>query len=485
MPIFLKGDVLYADGEPVYNDGADLKVVSKFEGLYYGDQSVARFITKGQGVRMAITSDSQFSGGLNRGLMGIAQTWPFTFSSLPISTAATDPFYIARQSPTDYLLSSSWHNLLTRTNVENTYNSRILRDSGINKFSEIPLQFLWVSRPQTPNVWSGSIFRANEQQRVMYDPKNWVSDEGVLLKMHLAFIQGGETDLSGENGSWDFSLRFQHFMPGTGELLNDDWVVASPSKGVSQVSLDKVENGGAMLTMVSSDVLASGVNTVNSWIPQCIVRELDSVDDADIFILPGWVERFSNLENAEPGFGISLVRTAAGRNPECFLYGADNGNSVLTNHGSNKAIREWMWNNYNRPNTLFYSFGHNGPVRDIAHPRAASVYQADLFDLIYQDCNDLLEINGEMPMVVVFLPWVGANMNDQRQSEMLGVVKALNELGIRTLGISGYNRFGGAVFNEEFQLDAMDLHPFDENAAEIVWGEVYGLIDLASRVIFR
>ncbi len=486
LPVIVGGDVQYTEsGEPRYDTGKSLEAVTKFKGLYYGDQSVARFLVQGDDVRLAITSDSQFSGGPNRGLMGMVQSWPFTFSSLPISTTSSDPFFIQRMNPTDFLLSSSWHNRLTQTNQLGVFNSRIQRDSGLNDISEIPMQYMWLSRPLDANIFSGRIYKADEQQRVMYNPKNWIDEGGVFLQMHLCFVQGGETGMADETGAWSFSMRFQHFMPGSDGLSNNDEVVTSPGGPVVQVSLNDDTNSGAKLTMMSSGVFECGGNDANSWVPQWIAREFDTADDASVFVLPGWVQRFQSPLEPDTGFGIPLVRSAAGRNPECFLHGADNGNLVLTNHGSTAKIRNWMWRNYDRPNALMYSFGHNGPEREINNPRAASVFQGDLFDLIYQDCHDLQSLNGEMPRVLVFIPWVGANMNAQRHDEMLGVVKALNEIGIPALALSGFNRFGGEVFNEEFLLDAMNLHPGNEIAAEDAWGEVYGILELASRVIYR
>ena len=487
LPVFTNGDVTYSAGEPVYDGGADLVAVAGSTGSWCGDRSVASFILAASDVRFAFTSDSQFSGGVNRAIMGIAHEWPYTFSAMPMSTAAADTFFLSRGAPSQYLITSSWHNrnrsvVGTDPNPPNGASnvSEILSDNGIGDPSELPVGFMWIYNELGSNAISGQILRGNDQASLMYDPSNWVPEGGVNLQMHFGVVCEGDTDLGPAH---EFAFMFQYYDAATGLLTNDNSTsVTLPQSGSKMVVLDDGTNNSAVLSMMTSSVVRSGAGaSPSSFRPRCLLRAGTSYAGKQMIFLPGWVERLEDDGvTPESGLGIHLVRTAAGRNPEVFLFGAEIGSTHLNNHGGNSETRDWMWENYGNPNVLFYSFGQNGSARDITTPKASSVWQADLFDLIWQDCNDYLVVNGSFPRVVVHMPWAASRMTQARHDEMVGVVEALNAAGVRTLGLDSFNRFGGSIFNQEFELDGLNVHPEDETAARIVWGAVQ---DAASTII--
>ena len=483
IPVFINGDVSYSAGEPVYDDGVDLVARNGSDGNWCGDASVASFILSATDVRFAFTSDSQFSGGGNRAVAAIAHEWPYTFSAMPVSAAAADPFFLSRGTPSQYLISSSWHNAnraVTGTDPKPPNGAsnvnEIWSDNGIGNPSEIPIGFMWIYNETGPNAISGQLLRGNDQASLMYDSSNWVSSPGVNIRMHFGVLSEGE---SGLGFGHEFAFQFQFYNSDTGLLSNDtNTSITLPQSGSKIVELDAVSNSSAVLSMMTSSVVQSGEGVMpTSFQPRCLLRAGSSYEGKQMIFLPGWVERLEEDGiTPEAGLGVHLVRTAAGRNPEVFLYGSITTSSQLNNHGGNSNTRQWMWENYGNPNVLFYSFGQNGSARNILMPRASSVWQADLFDLIWQDCHDYFLANGGFPRVVVHMPWAAANMTQDRHDEMVGVIDALNSLGVPTLGLDSFNRFGGSVFNNEFELDSVNIHPNDESAARIVWGVAHDLI---------
>jgi hypothetical protein len=71
-------------------------------------------------------------------------------------------------------------------------------------------------------------------------------------------------------------------------------------------------------------------------------------------------------------------------------------------------------------------------------------------------------------------------MTQDRHDEMVAVVNGLNAIGIPTLGVDMFNRFGGATFNNDFTIDG--THPNSKADARYAWGEngFYGIMVEAS-----
>ena len=483
-PVLDSGNISYDTGEPVYDSGSAIGTVTDSTANFYGYGNALRFVLAASGVRMEIASDSQFSGGPDRGLMGMVDTWEYTWSAVPVSAAAAlDPFYILRQSSgapdtADYLIDSQWHNSTTTSNGGGTAVATMFSNSGLGDPSQIPGQFTWLkaANPMSfTNFFTVAAGRATTASTMFYDANNFSDDAGIYMKIHAAMICGGNTDMNDGGGSMDFANRIYHNEPGTGTYGYDADTMTLPTSGSTKVTLNS-SNGDAAIQMFSSPVFEMGeASTATS--PNILVRENGtSFDDLEVFLLSGFVQRYTDATTPEDNIGIYNIRSAAGRNPECFLYGADNGNASLLNFSGDAQTRAWRLRNHGQPNVLVYSWGHNSPDRDVTLEKAESQFQADLADLIYQDCQDVLGVNGELPKVLIFIPWVGGSLDQTRHDEMLGIVDAVQSWGIDCDALDGFNFYGGATFNSAFTLDG-SVHPNSEADAETAWGGFFTMLE--------
>jgi len=484
-PLLVSGNISYTLGEPDYDDGDDLIAVTGNTDDYYGYGNTLRYIRAATGVRMAITADSQFSGGPDRGLMGILQMWPFPWSAVPApSASALDPWYYARQSSgapdtQDWMIDSQWHNNTTTSNGGGVTVAQMLSNSGLGDPSQIPMQFTWLkaANPMSfTNLFTFSAGRATTASTMFYDANNFSDSSGIYMRMHAAIVCGGGTDMNDGGGSIDLAVRVYHNEPGVGTYNFDSADTTVPSSGSTKITLNST-NGDAALQMFDSGVFQMGAASTGTS-PSMLIREDGtSFDDKEVLLLNGYVQRYTDASTPEDNIGIYLTRAGAGRNPECFLYGADNGNAALLNFSGDAQTRAWMWRNYGQPNVLVYSFGHNSPDRDVTLDGADSQFQADLADLIYQDCEDVRGVNGEYPKVLIMIPWVAGSLDDTRMGEMLGIVDAVQSWGIDCDALNAYNYYGGSTFNSAFTLDGSSTHPGNESACETAYDGYWDILD--------
>jgi len=470
LPILQNGDPLYSLGEPVYGVGADLGTAASTAN-YVGNTDVARRFVAGEGVRLCISSNSQFANGESRGLKAIQNEWPFRFSVVPVMVTTTNEIFDVNKVSTtvDYLYSTVWH----RTDVVSNLGvaaSTLFTNSGIGDISQIPMAWTFLKAGASSQFFANlSIEAGNGQTDHFFYDDNWIDDDGVWWQDHIALVCGGNTDLNTGGGSYDMRLRFQGYIPNTTKLFTSLTTHTIPSVDSKSVTLS-VANGSASLTMISTGVNLTGTATA-PFRPWTLLEEDDAIDNKETFILPGYRQRYTDATTPATDFGIYLVRAGAARSPEQWMSGADNGSAIFYGSGGDFDTRQWMWENYGSPNTLMYFYGHNNFERDITVPKAESVFQADLFDLIHQDASDIFALTGAYPDIVLGIPWAetsGINMDQARHDEMVAIVNALNAVGIPTIGADMFNKCGGATYDNVYPLDG--THPLNKASARGLWG---------------
>jgi hypothetical protein len=477
-PVIEDGDPVYAGGNRAYTEGTDLASVDSPTANYYGNTDVARFITAASGVRMAILGDSNVAGSSSRGLFNMIHKWPYTWSAIPMQAAARNEVWNLDIFPSDvddYYSDGLWSVTTENTNGATETIASILTRTGIADYSEFPQTgFNWyetAAGKQYAAQWS--ITSGTSPGSVFYDPDNFVNTSGIHIRYHMAVLAGGNTELDDGGGDWDFRFDAQQFSPPT-TTYN---VTSNQSLGsdATTVTLGS-SNGSAKLAMFSTPVYEVGGTSAN-FKPRVLLRGGDSFAGLGAMFLSGWVQRYeSDGITPEDNIGIYSVGWGAGRAPEVFMPGADNGISTQINAGGTFATRQWKHNNFGRPNLLVYNFCYNSQSHTSADPKAESDWQADYFDLIVTDCETVKAIEGEYPQVLVLMHPPYGSLNRDRHDEIIGVVAGLNSIGVKALALDGFNRFADSkdAFNDEF--DMSDAHPDDQAAGAYLYNEFHTML---------
>jgi hypothetical protein len=473
VPLMKSGDVVYdSDGEPMYDGGVDLTTGTNTANVY-GHGEVFRFLLAREAVRIAVTTDSQGSGGYDRMIASMLKMWQFLWSAVPVSAAAAqDPFYIARRDINTalYCLSSQYHTTDTLASDESTTVADLLAASGLDGFDAIPLPFTYVEM-EDPMPVGALILQAAANQmttpsNVYFDADNF---NNTFVKFTMLVLAGGETDLDDGGGDIDLRAQVEYYNTSDAAAVSDKTVTV-PGEDAFELS---EASGNAKLSPIHSDVVEVGVSGASDRPKLSLYDNPSSFDGKKLFVYPGIAERYEDATTPEENVGIYLVRSASGRNPEAYIAGGDNGNPASMNLATDYATRSFIWNHYKLPNLLMYSFGHNSPVRQVSNRKAESQSQADFFDMIYQDAMNVRSLGVE-PYILVHLTWAAGNMDQTRHDEQVGAVDALLALGFKVDVIDNFNYRGGATFDESFALDGSNLHPNSQSDAR----EAYDLYDL-------
>lgn len=509
LPTFVSNELSYSAGIPQYDKGDTLGTATSTAN-WCGDQTVAQKIINQDDARIAWRSDSQISGGLDRGLLSMARTWPFTFGALFIPPVANDPFYGARSSPNPdgYLYAGQTHNKTTAvigspasgiTDVADIWSDgtgSAATDNEIDDPSEIPMPFMWIDSTGGSPIVSMQISSGNAQDTIMYDEYNWMGNgETIKLRLSIAILAGGSTSVADMADS--FRLLTEYYSDATTSTNSSSYQSLAGLPASQKHTLDATNNASAELAMFHGDIVdvwETGASI--SYEPRLQFRANPITEHAghNTIIFGGLAQRYeSDGVTKAGGVSINLVTHASGQNPSIFIYNPTHDNTTYELLSGDYESRDWMWENFGEPNILCYSFGHNSTVRDnagvsltAANVKASSAFQGDLFDLIYQDCVDYYRRNSTFPMIVVHIPWSASSMDQTRHDEMVAVVNALNSIGIKTLGIDSFNYWGGDGFvsstadadwttTETFALDSggSGPHPNAQVDAQAAWYSVY------------
>ena len=386
LPVLSTGDPTYSSGNPVYDTGDDLGTAT-VTANFYGDTTVARFIMSGSGVRFAVKSDSQWSGGPARASEAVALTWPVTWSRYMATATPGDPWYVGiNNSASDKLVTSQWNDTTEATDGATTIAS-IYTAEGIGDPSQIPLPFMWADDVGTAAFVAALRPRnGDDQGTTWYDANNWTGDtsgDGVDFRFRIMLLVGGST-----GAETDINARTQYYDSG-GSLQNAN--EAHPNvaglSGDVKVTLN-ASNNNAILAAIDGDVVTS-YESPSPFRPQGMINENSTdFDNASFFLFGGTVSRMVDASTEEDNTSMCLIQYASGMNPWMWIAGASSSNANKTSHGADRQVRFWVWENFHQPNVLVYSFGHNSITRSGTGFKAESAYQADLFDLIYQDASD-------------------------------------------------------------------------------------------------
>lgn len=438
------GDLTYSGGNPVYDGGIDLYETVVTEN-FHGDLSVAEWILAAKGVRMAVCGDSQWSGSSTRAYSAVIKTWGYTWSKLFGSVHSSDPVFSDISGGQDTYQSSAWTDN-TSTSTSGKTVAQILTDEGLGDPTQIPTRWGWAHRTDDGNqMWFPTLRDvANPDPGYFSDPGNFDPVGGVHIRMKIAFLIGGAS-----NAPDNVRIKMEGYNENTTQFSFYKPIASLAAiAGSTKVSLSAANNN-AELIMVSSDIVESFPSQSNIR-PRCaLYKDSESFAGKALFMLGALIERYeADGITPEDNISMCLIRSAPAMNPSTWIHGAtiNNAPNRIT-YGGDRSTRAWMWENFADPNLFVYPFGHNSPIRSGSGFKARSPYQADLFDLIDQDVSDYKDKHGEYPRVLIVCPWAGGNMSETRHSRMMGVVDALNEHGIPTLGISQFNYWGGSSFD--------------------------------------
>lgn len=506
LPLFSSNDITYTAGEPDYDGGADLALGSNPSANFYGGAAAKRvgeFIVAQEGVRIAATSDSQFSGGTDRITMGIAKTWPVTWSRWIAMVAAQDSIAHTRNSVglSDYYLDGSYANTATLSNG-GTALSTILTNEGLGDVGELNTPFGWMDDPGTQIWWSAlAVNSGTSIGDDFYDADNWGSNSSPQkVRVRALMLAGGST-----NAINDVRFRFEAYNSSSTFITTNYQKDIASITGLTNSHTLNASNNNAVLAYDDSTVLELGTSTVG-FRPRLRLTEISDIDNASFFLLGGFFQRMeSDGTTEEDNISLTSVRYGSGQNPVQWIHGGVYASGTAINMGSNFGTRAFVQGAWEAPNVLLYSFGHNNPTRDISTFKAESAFQADYFDLIYQDCETIKNgsgLGGEHPKVIIHIPWYAANLDQTRHDEIIGVADALIEHGIDVLVVDTFNRYGGESFSTSasgdadwttattFHLDndndpaGTGVHPGDQNSARIVAYDIWeSIVEAANSVV--
>ena len=500
LPVFASNDLTYSTGNPVYDSGDDLTTGSNPSAVFYGThaKTIAQTFTQ-RTARFAIAgADSQWSGGPERINLGVAITWPVEWAQYAIPVTTGDPWNTqGNNSNADEFETSQWNDT-TETSTNNTTNAAILTAEGIGDPSEIPMPYWWYDDPGTGTfLLAGRPVDGDDQDSVWYNETNWQGPQGgtaVKLQINLLILTGGST-----TAPTAITHRTQYYDT-TGSLQNAENDITDTTAISGSFTLN-ASNNNAVLSVLEGDVVDSFTSSA-AFRPQGMFFEhTENMDDTAAFALGGTVRVMADETTPADGLGLHAIRYAAGENPWMWIHDASPSGGNKNAHGGTHASRSWYWDAVGNPDTYVYQYGHNARTRSGTGFKAASTYQADLFDLIIQDTRDYYVNHGVYPNVVLIMPWYAANMDQDRHDEMIGVIDALEASGRKVLGIDLFNHFGGTDFTPSdsgqadwttattFHLDndndpeGSGVHPGDQNSARIVAYAIWSSIEAAANSV--
>jgi hypothetical protein len=491
LPVLASNDPTYSSGNPVYDSGADLATGSNPTASWYGDHTVAQFIVAQQGVRIAVKgADSQWSGTSERLLSGVARTWPVTWSAFCGTPTAGDPVTNVRSSlVADFFITSQW-NKTDGTTDDSVAIGTVLSGEGLGDPGQIPVPFGWVEGGTNTDIAGLIATGYNTPGDIWYDDDNWGSNANpVTIGFRLYFLAGGSA-----TAPVDWDLDIEHYDDG-GFTTTDDGITDTTALAESHTL--NGTNNSAVLSYYDTEAVENRTSNNVSRPRTRIRQETTDITGKGFFLLGGILHRYDG-ESIEDNISFVQNRYAAGTNPGVWIHGATMTTATQRTHGSDHATRVFANEMAMEPNVFVYSYGHNSVTRTGTGFKAESEFQADLFDLIYQDANDYYVENGSYPRILVLIPWYAGNMDQTRHDEMIGVVDALRSVGIPTLAADLFNINDGEDFTTiangeadwttatSFALDGDNdpegtgIHPKDANSARTAAYQLWTAISEAS-----
>jgi hypothetical protein len=494
-------DITYTTGNPDYDSGADLTTGTS-TGLTYGTYrgEVARHILRCDGVRIMWTTDSQGSGGTNRALSAIALTWEpdVPWSSWPAYPTALDPWYCTDSSSSDqYHITSGWNSTSASiTGGGGDTVTDMLGDEGLGDISQIPLVWHWNLQDDT-GTSLGSISSQGYDDpatKWFHGADQWGSDSNPvyfsITQMHLF---GGSS-----RGPSDIRISTQYY-DGPSALETDTEDFSDLSTIVESHTLN-LSNNEAVLAYTEVGPYQNYASQA-SFRPTSFVGERptgEDFEDKSRFLFGGIITRYSDASTPEDTIGITLNRYGAGMNPCAWLHGATLSASGRFATGGDYGARAFVFGYAKVPTVLAYSFGHNDPTRTGTGFKAESTFQADYFDLIWQDYRTVVASGGDAPYVLVVIPWYAGSMDQDRHDEIIGMVDALEAHGVKVMVDDKFNRYDGEDFTTTgtpsseyktattFELDGDNdpegsgVHPANAASANIAWYSTWAALGEAS-----
>jgi hypothetical protein len=509
-PVLVDGDPSY-DGSnlPVYDGGSDLGVGANTANTYGAHRrEVAEFIMAEQGVRVKVYSNSQWSGGDNRQYLGMTRTWPVqSWAAAAATPSAKDPVFFNRNTgAVDEYGIDGGYNSAANTMTGGTTFGAFFTAEGIGDPGQLgmPWALLTMDDPISSGTTLGSLQLAdgdaqgdNWRGGLVWgdsaDPKN--------LGFRLFFVAGGSTSV-----------------PDAIQILNQGVNAAGSNDNFTdqiadQTALPNVHtlsaaNGSAVIGYFDTTINETGT-PAQSFRPRALFQENGvGFDGINFIALGGMLSQFDDGGDFLDTFSVVGVAYGSGQTPATWLHGTgwSDGSSTRYRMGSDFDTRVFLMEAMRVPNVLMIDLGHNSHTRPgaLSAYKAQSVWQADLFDLIYQEGTTLRDgagLLGELPYIVIRIPWYAGNLDQARHDEIIGVCDALEEHGFKVLVEDSFNRFGGEGFTPSasspanfetattFTLDndndpAGDgVHPVDQDSAEIAAYSIWkGIVEASEYV---